>query len=152
MVMDYLFRDYRNADYGEFEQMVFGLYEDDPEDEPIISENIASTVRELARHPEKGKIVIFTSNGEIVGYAILIFYWSNEFGGNSVYIDELYVKREWRSRGIASRLFEYLSTFDPENTKALYLEVNPTNPRARDLYTRQGFAPPRTTLMLKRLR
>ncbi len=34
---------------------------------------------------------MFHEGVQLVGYAILIPYWSNEFGGNLLFIDELFV-------------------------------------------------------------
>ncbi|MCI0439271.1 MAG: GNAT family N-acetyltransferase [Chloroflexi bacterium] len=146
------FRDYESGDFGEFEAMALGLYSEDTEGQPMSSAKIRSTVRELTARPEKGKIVIFENAEGIVGYAILIFFWSNEYGGDIIHVDELYVKPQWRSRGIASRFFDYLADYREERTVALMLEVHSLNRRALDLYLRRGFAQDASTHLFKRLR
>ena len=48
------FRDFQPEDRAELRQMIFQLYQEDPEGEPITGDKIDNTVRELSDHPEKG--------------------------------------------------------------------------------------------------
>ena len=73
------------------------------------------------------------------GYALLIPYWSNEFGGTLLFIDELFVIAQARSRGIARQFFAFLAASRPFRAVALALEVDPTNERAKNLYESIGF-------------
>ena len=133
------FRRFQPDDRAQLRQMIFQLYEEDPDGEPISDEKIDRTISELSRHPQKGRLMVFVEAGEIVGYSILINYWSNEFGGNVLNIDELFVKEAWRSRGIGSRFIDSLCVDTENNAVALELEVNPSNHRARACYERLGF-------------
>jgi hypothetical protein len=45
----------------------------------------------------------------LLGYALLIPYWSNEFGGVLLFVDELFVLREVRNRGIGHSFFRFLT-------------------------------------------
>lgn len=65
-----------------------------------------------------------------IGYARLINYWSNEYGGNILYIDELYVKSDYRSLGIQSTLFSYIEQHVNNNTVALCLKTFSQNKKA----------------------
>ena len=65
-------------------------------------ENFLRTVHELETHPEKGTILVIGRDGQIVGYAVLINFWSNECGGNVLIIDELYVAPPCRGQGIGA--------------------------------------------------
>ncbi len=146
------FRDYEPADFGEFKAMVLGLYSEDTEGQPMTSAKVRDTVRELTTRPEKGKIIIFEAEEGVAGYAFLIFFWSNEYGGDIIHVDELYVKPRWRSQGIASQFFDYLASYREERTVALMLEVHSLNRRALDLYLRRGFAQDANTHLFRRLR
>ena len=73
------------------------------------------------------------------GYALLIPYWSNEFGVTLLFIDELFVIAQARSRGIARQFFAFLAASRPFRAVALALEVDPTNERAKNLYESIGF-------------
>ncbi len=126
-------------DPAELEEMIEGLYAEDPEGEPISHTKIQSTIQELTRYPEKGRVVIFKAESDIVGYALIIFYWSNEYGGNILHIDELYVKKAWRNQGIATQFFAALPLAEMPSVKALQLEVTPSNLHAQTYYERLGF-------------
>ncbi|HUK50001.1 MAG TPA: GNAT family N-acetyltransferase, partial [Terriglobales bacterium] len=126
-------------DFSEFKRMCTALYREDAVDEEINLRKISKTVRELHQNPCKGLIIIFEENAVIAGYSILIFYWSNEFGGNVLHIDELYVKPEFRRRGIATEFFQYISRTFKDQIVAFQLEVTPSNKTARSHYQRLGF-------------
>jgi len=98
------------------------------------------TIRPLLAEPSRaGLIVLFLYRDGPVGYALLIPYWSNEFGGTLWFIDELFVLPQARSRGIARQFFAFLAASRPFRAVALALEVDPTNERAKNLYESIGF-------------
>lgn len=120
--------------------MIHDLYHEDRTTMQITDEKISETIKELRNKPEKGKIIVFQSGRETIGYAIVIFYWSNEFGGNILHIDELYVKPQFRKRGVGTSFFkQILQTLDCKTAVALQLEVTPSNSRARRYYQSLGF-------------
>lgn len=145
------FRTFQQGDLAEVKQMIFQLYADDPEGEPITSEKIDNTVRELFAHPEKGRLIVFRATSEIAGYAIVIYFWSNELGGDVLHIDELFVKNAWRNRGIASRFIAAIPGIEQGTVKALQLEVSPSNEQALSYYKRLGFESSKNSQLLKRL-
>ena len=115
--------------------MMRELSHEDPGTEKITNKKISLTFRELSNNPKRGRIVVFEKAKAIIGYALLIPYWSNEYGGN---IDELYVKPEHRERGIATSFLKRVLLAKHEAV-ALQLEVTPTNTRARNYYRKFGF-------------
>ena len=133
------FRPFKDGDYSEFRRMCGALYREDPVDERITERKIARTVQELRENPYKGRIIIFEEDGVIVGYSILILYWSNEYGGNILHIDELYVKPHHREHGVASNFFQYVSQEFKNQIVALQLEVTPSNKKAMAYYRKLGF-------------
>ena len=121
-------------------RMMRGLYaEDQAAHAPDIS-LFPTTVEHLVANPSAGQIVLFHEREELVGYAILIPYWSNEFGGNLLFVDELFVAPAYRNRGIAHRFFARIGQERPFDAVALALEVSPGNGRANGLYESLGFA------------
>ena len=114
------------------------LYHEDPSTEKITDKKISLTFRELSNDPNRGRIVVFEKAKAIIGYALLIPYWSNEYGGNILHIDELYVKPEHRERGIATSFLKRMLLAKHEAV-ALQLEVTPTNRRVRNYYRKFGF-------------
>lgn len=134
-----IFRAFAPADLAELEAMALALYAEDHYGEDMSPEKIRCTVEELTRHPDKGRIVIFAAGEAIAGYAIVIHFWSNEHGGDIAALDEIYVKPQWRGRGIASAFLEHLATPGSPPLQAIELEVTPTNHRALAYYRRHGF-------------
>ncbi len=136
--MSLLFQDYKRKYKFELKRMIFSLYEEDPEGEPIDSNKIDTTIEILQKHPEKGKIIMLLKNDKIVGYSILINYWSNEYGGDILHIDELFVKEQYSGKGYSKQFFNYI--FNEYNSyKAIMLEVTPSNKKAFRYYKKLGF-------------
>ena len=136
--MNVTYRDYEERDFEDLKDMVFRLYDEDPEGLPAQNEKIIRTVEEYGTHPEKLKIVLLCEDERIVGYAILVFFWSNEYGGNIVAIDELYVKKPYRNKQIATNFIKHQLSADG-NTAALEVETTASNNAATRLYQRIGF-------------
>lgn len=128
---------YNELDYTEVNKMIMALYFEDSEGESMNSTKIDRTIDALYNNPDKGEILVLESHGEIVGYSIVVFQWSNEYGGDVVNIDELYVKPSFRSMGIGTDFIKYLMEKYQDNL--IVLEVTPSNNRAYDYYSLLGF-------------
>lgn len=88
-----------------------------------------------------------------MGYVIVTFSWSVEFGGLDAFIDEIYLRPAVRGRSIATEtLLKLPKALAEAGVKALHLEVDRDNERAKRLYARAGFkASDRYLLMTKHL-
>jgi len=65
--------------------------------------------------------VFICYDDEISGYALLTFTYSNEYGGKIMEIDEIYIKDEFREKGIAN---DFVSTIIAEyRHDVTYVEV-----------------------------
>ncbi len=130
-------------------EMCMGLYREDPSAEPVPDSHIRRTLATLRREPSRGRAVVLEIDGRIVGYALLIAFWSNELGGQTCDVDELYVLPEHRSRGLGTSLFDAIERAEvwPERPVAIALIVTPDNHRARRLYERLGFKVMGTTMI-----
>ncbi len=149
---------YSEEDHEELAAMIEGLYREDPVLDLVMTrQKIEATIGELSKRPSKGRIFTFWTRREnsLVGYAIVIFFWSNTMGGDIAIVDELFVKPGWRSRGFSTSFFKYLSTEarseEGRPFKALQLEVTPANEKAYQLYLRLGFKPAKLRPMFKKL-
>ena len=138
---DLRFEPSSGEDLPALQAMVLGLYTEDSCGQPMSVEKIRDTVAELSARPDKGRIVLFRLAGTVVGYAIVLNFWSNEYGGDLLVVDELYVRPGWRRRGIAGAFIAQLCDQTGPVAKGLMLELTPGNQRALDLYRRQGFHP-----------
>ena len=76
-----------------------------------------------------------------IGYVVVTFGWSVEFGGLDAFIDEIYVRPAVRGRGIATDVMIALPrALAGAGVRAVHLEVDRTNETAQRLYARAGFA------------
>ena len=79
---------------------------------------------------------VFENNGEILGYGMIAKSFSTEFGKPCIWIEDLYLKPEYRGEGIGSQFFEYL---EQTYTDCIFrLEVEEENERAVHVYKKNG--------------
>ncbi len=115
---------------------------EDPGPQPMAAATIRRTLAGLRHEPWRGRAVVLDLAATVVGYALLISFWSNEAGGELCTVDELFVDTPHRGQAHGTRLFELLagpSALWPPEAVALSLEVTPSNHRALALYKRLGF-------------
>jgi GNAT superfamily N-acetyltransferase len=123
-------------------EMMRELYHDSSEYDAYDTRHFPETVRTLIARPEVGRIFLFMDVHDAVqGYALLIPYFSNEFGGFVVFVDELFVAQASRRRGLARGLFDFIECERPFNARAILLEVLPSNAIAMNAYKHMGFKP-----------
>ena len=132
-------------------RMMNALYEGGGADAPAATQRFPWTIERLLDEPWRGRIVLFTQRDSVTGYSILIPYWSNEFGGILLFVDELFVDASVRGQGIAQAFFAFVEETRPYDAVALALEVAPPNTRARALYERMGFRDRHHGMMVRRL-
>lgn len=75
-----------------------------------------------------------------IGYIVISFGWSVQFGGLDGYVDEFYIRPGVRGRGIGSEVMISLpKALAGAGLKALHLEVRRDNEKARALYRKLRF-------------
>jgi len=146
--MNVEYRDFEEQDFSALRDMMYCLYEEDPEGQALDDAKIEKTIRENAAHPEKIRICMIFADGIIAGYCIVCFAWSNEYGGDILIIDELYIKKEYRNDRLASEfIMHQMRAYT--NVAAIAVEATPSNEAAVRLYKRLGFeASPNDHLVL----
>ncbi len=86
-----------------------------------------------------------------IGYIVVTFGWSIEFGGLDAVIDELFVRPGVRGRGIASEALVALPrALAGAGLRAIHLEIGRDNAAALNLYRRAGFAPREKLMMMSK--
>ena len=85
------------------------------------------------------KAYVCEKNNKTAGYILLALTYSNEAGGMVVWIDEIYVKPEFRSQGIGSELIDFVIDKYKDNAARFRLEITESNMGAKKLYLSKGF-------------
>ncbi len=129
----------RETDQEVVSGMIAAFYGEAGGGESMNAGMIERTFRQLAAHPDYGSVMVFEADGQLVGYALLVNFWSNEYGGLILTIDELYVVPPLRNRGIGTAFIRHLAGSNLPDCVALRLEVLPYNRRALRLYEKIGF-------------
>ncbi|MBB5182738.1 GNAT family N-acetyltransferase [Catenisphaera adipataccumulans] len=81
---------------------------------------------------------VMKEDGQIVGYAMAAKSFATEFGKPCIWLEDLYLKPEARSRGLAHRYFNFMKQKYPDTV--FRLEASSGNTKAIDLYRRLGFS------------
>jgi len=122
-------------------RLIKDFYKETPGERGISDKKIKKTFFAFVADPGKGKILVIEKEKVIAGYAIVANFWSNEWGGNVLFLDEIYIKPEFRGQGIGRGFINYLIKKRYNRATAIQLEVAPTNKKARALYIDIGFKP-----------
>lgn len=94
----------------------------------------------VLRDERKGFYTVAEANGEVVGQCLMTFEWSDWRNGWMWWIQSVYVREDFRGKGVWSALYRHmldLAMADPDVIGIrLYVERN--NERARATYTKLG--------------
>jgi GNAT superfamily N-acetyltransferase len=105
---------------------------------------------ELIEKEELGRLLVIDADGELIGYAVVGFGFSLEFGGRDALLDEFYVQEEYRGHGIGGRVLAAVEELSrAKGIRALHLEADYVNARVHEFYKRQGFRDHERHLMTK---
>ena len=99
--------------------------------EKIFEANIESCLRGMIEG------FVFVVDDKVVGYGITVQSYSTEFGGECVWIEDIYIEPEYRGRGIGTKFIQYVKKIYPD--KIFRLESEKENEIAVNLYKQHGF-------------
>lgn len=95
----------------------------------------------LLAQPQLGRLFLVVDRSEVVGYVLLAFSFSLEYGGRTAFIDEFFIGAAGRGRGLGKKVLAFIEDVGRDLAiKALLLEAEETNPRAAALYEKAGYA------------
>lgn len=98
-------------------------------------------LRPLLEGTPYGAVYVIGPARAPIGYVVICFGWSVEFGGLDAIVDELFVRPSVRGRGIATEALTALpNALSAFGLRAIHLEVDRDNEAAVKLYQRAGFA------------
>jgi len=107
---------------------------------PIDIEKSQELLGQFIDNPALGMGWLIYWEEKVVGYLILTFVFSFEYQGKIAFLDELYVTEKARGKGIGSKAIEFIKGESHKlSLKLIYLEVEPHNKKAQNLYIANGF-------------
>jgi len=97
-------------------------------------------VQTLLKNPQYGFYVVAEKSSEIIGAFMVTFEWSDWRCGLFWWIQSVYVKPEFRQRGVFRRLYEYLKgkASHESNVCGFRLYVEQSNHTALSTYEKVG--------------
>jgi ribosomal protein S18 acetylase RimI-like enzyme len=102
----------------------------------------AHAFEDLLKDPSRGMVWLLEMDGAPVGHVVLSLRFAMEFGGSLAYIDDLFVKPEFRRQGLARLgLDVLLEECRRRDCRAVHVEVAPDNVAANGLYRSVGMQP-----------
>lgn len=110
----------------------------------------AEALRIFIDTPAYGKLWLIMVNGQPAGYAALTLGYSFEYKGRDAFLDELYLKPEYRGNDIGAKAVDFVTEQAKAiGVKAIHLEVELHNEAGISLYRRYGFQDHNRTLMTR---
>jgi GNAT superfamily N-acetyltransferase len=99
-----------------------------------------------------GQVWLIEQADEAIGYIILTLGYSLEYRGPDAFIDEFYLRSNYRGQGIGTQTLAFVEdACRVLGIQALHLEVDFENPDAQRLYHRVGYQRHQRFLMTKNL-
>ncbi len=137
------------TDLSQLVNMMKELQADDPWSVPFERAAAERAMDQLLQDPSLGRVWLIAADEQIIGYIVMCFDYSLEYGGRGAWVDEFFVRPSHRGLGIGSQALDFFV----QQAKALgvttvHLEVNHENP-AIELYRRKGFEDHERYLMTK---
>lgn len=132
------FKPLEKVDIPTITQMMQDFYAID--NYPMAVEESKKLFQEFITNENLGKSWLIFSENKIVGYIILTFIFSFEYGGKIAFIDELFIKETARGKGFGKEAIQFIQGEVPKlSLKLLYLEVETHNENAQKLYLALDF-------------
>jgi len=87
-----------------------------------------------------GKVWLIQAGDADVGYLVVTFSYSMEFGGQNAFVDDLFIQAAFRGAGLGTAALAEVRDFCvARGVRALHLETGRDNAAAHALYRRAGF-------------
>jgi len=105
-------------------------------------DTISTGVRNLLRHPEWGFYIVAESEGRVVGCLMITYEWSDWRNGLFWWVQSVYIRPEFRRRGIYRRMDTYIRRMakNAGNVCGLRLYVDRDNLTAQMTYGKLGMS------------
>ena len=135
-----MIRKINREDKDKFIAMAKEFYGSDAVLHTIPDDSICRTFSEIMSGSPYADAYIYEYNGEVAGYSLLAFTYSNEAGGLVLWIEEVYILPKYQGRGFGKELLKFLEATYKDKVARIRLEVEDSNQGAVKLYRKLGFA------------
>jgi ribosomal protein S18 acetylase RimI-like enzyme len=90
--------------------------------------------------PSKGKYFVAEQNGQVIGCLMTTFEWSEWRNGNVLWIQSVYIDKEFRGQGVYTELYKHVKELVNSNPglKGIRLYVDKKNKEAQQVYQKLG--------------
>lgn len=119
----------------------------------VFNEQLSKTnLHKIINDESLGRVWVIFCDGVTAGYAVIAFGFSFEYGGRDAFIDELYLKGEFRGKGIGKEVMKFLESEAVKlGVNTLHLEVDIDNDAGEALYLKSGFSSKGRKLLSKKI-
>ncbi|MCJ7855569.1 GNAT family N-acetyltransferase [Lachnospiraceae bacterium NSJ-143] len=135
-----MIRKIKPGDRDEYIKMAVDFYNSGAVIAPVGLKNIEATFDEMINSDRYVEGYFIEADGTVTGFGLLAKTFSQESGGLVVWIEELFIKPEYRSYGLGKEFFKFLDE-NFSSASRFRLETEPDNHRAIKLYKSLGFEP-----------
>ena len=126
-------------DLQEYLAMSNDFYHSDAVMKPVPEQYFINSFNEMMRSNEYISCYIIEKECKTAGYALLARTFSPEVGGMVLWLEELYLKPEYRGEKLRSEFMSFLNETLAPGYRRLRLEVEDYNTAAVGLYKKYGF-------------
>jgi ribosomal protein S18 acetylase RimI-like enzyme len=103
-------------------------------------ETHSQLVKKFLANPHFGRVYLIQYQDQWIGYLALTFGFTFEYGGKDAFVDEFFVDPDYRSQGIGKYVLNEIQGMAKAlELKALHLQTEKYNTRAKELYQSVGF-------------
>ena len=107
---------------------------------PFYEVQASNCFEDFIKNDHLGKFWMITFSGKTIGYLILTFGYSFYHGGRDAFIEEIYLKKEYRNQGFGTHILESLHFFaSKHDVKAIHLKAEQGKVDRQRLYMKAGF-------------
>jgi GNAT superfamily N-acetyltransferase len=104
---------------------------------------VAKGVAAILADPSKGVYYVAEAEREVVGQVMITYEWSDWRNGNLWWLQSVYVRKDFRRKGVFRALFKHLQELAANrgDVCGLRLYMHSENGRARNSYQQLGMKP-----------
>ncbi|WP_108805587.1 N-acetyltransferase [Aquimarina sp. Aq107] len=100
-----------------------------------------------------GRLYLIKYQQSNIGYIVLSFGFSFEYEGRDAFIDEFYIKENYRNQGVGKLTMDFIELESKKlNVNAIHLEVESHNSKANKLYMSKGYKSNNRILLTKKIK